>query len=97
MIALNFANGSDGAHCLLLQAADIPVCEAETMKSTPRTPGTFRKHVQIAVAHTASHTDMQAGAAIPGVIPVPQSVCPHGNHYCLACEDCGRLDPRNRD
>lgn len=26
---------------------------------------------------------------------VEQWVCPHGNHFCIACEDCGRNDPRN--
>lgn len=28
--------------------------------------------------------------------PVEQTLCPHGNHFCLACENCGRPDPRRQ-
>lgn len=36
-----------------------------------------------------------AGAVIPSVDPVEPWHCEHGNHFCVACEDCGRNDPRN--
>lgn len=43
-------------------------------------------------AGAAAHS---AGAKIPYVDPAKQWECKHGNHFCVACEDCGRVDPRN--
>jgi len=37
----------------------------------------------------------QAGTIIPGLEPVSQWCCIHGNHFCVACEECGRAVSQN--
>lgn len=36
-----------------------------------------------------------SGAVIPYLETAEQWNCPHGNHFCVACDNCGRHDPRN--
>jgi len=48
----------------------------------------------------AKRAKLYEGAMIPSVEPVSvepvaQWICPHGNHFCVTCEDCGRSDLRN--
>jgi len=65
-------------------------------KIHPRLGGHTRSpHSERNEPATGPRISLPGQAMIPGMDPVPIWGCPHGNHYCLCCEDCGRRDPRN--